>query len=872
MAFKRCFALALFAFLALSSLSAATVADSALARSDTAQAPPPLPLTAWLLLGPAPAPLPTFHDDKVRGFAVGDLAGAGALDPRRLDPHVADTVTLPGAGLHVWRPSAGAETALARPANDQPSVAWLATRLECGRWLAATLTLVTAHPIAAWLDGEPLTLAPAPEDTTKTRRTAPLKLAPGRHLLLFHTVADPAVKGVWGIAAEVAPGTHVPADALRIATAPLRAQTVRDVLDAPAITAAAISPDGRLIALTLAEVGPGGRRETWGELRRASDGRIERTWRGALEMDNVRWAPTGSRLSYTSNAADRTTIWLLDLATGETAPLLRDAADLAEYAWSPDGTFLVCQHTVKAEPDKRQVKRFANLADRQPEWRDRTRLVQVSVPDGATRRLTAGEWSADNWRISPDGSRLLFFREWPDYAARPYTHRELWELDLATLAARSILTDPWIEAAEYGPDPQVLALQGAPSAFGGLGRNLPEGTVANDYGGQLYLYDLRTGTPTAVSRDFAPDLLRMTWNRKDGRIYALVVAGQRQDLHALDPVSRKWTRLAVDMDVVETFDLAADAPLGLALGSGATLPQHLALVDLRRGQSRVIVEPAAKYYRDIGLGRVEDWPAKLPSGERLDGRVYYPLDFDPARKYPCIVYYYGGTTPVGRDFGGRYPKHVWAGLGYFVYVPQPSGATGYGQEFAARHVNDWGARTAQEVIDGTQAFLAAHPFIDKDRLACIGASYGGFLTEYLLTRTDMFACGISHAGISSIAGYWGEGYWGYDYGARALADAFPWSHRDLYVNQSALFSADKIRTPLLLLHGSADTNVPPGESDQLYTALKLLGREVEYVRIEGQNHHIINRDQRILWNDTILAWFAKWLKSEPEWWSELYAQ
>jgi dipeptidyl aminopeptidase/acylaminoacyl peptidase len=364
----------------------------------------------------------------------------------------------------------------------------------------------------------------------------------------------------------------------------------------------------------------------------------------------------------------------------------------------------------------------------------------------------------------------------------------------------------------------------------------------------------------------------MTWNRKDGRIYALVVAGQRQDLHALDPASRKWTRLDVDMDVVETFDLAADAPLGVALGSGATLPQRLALVDLRRGQSRVIVEPAAEHYRDIRLGRVEDWPAKLPSGERLDGRVYYPLDFDPARKYPCIVYYYGGTTPVGRDFGGRYPKNVWAGLGYFVYVPQPSGATGYGQEFAARHVNDWGARTAQEVIDGTQAFLAAHPFVDKARLACIGASYGGFLTEYLLTRTDMFACGISHAGISSIAGYWGEGYWGYDYGARALADAFPWSHRDLYVNQSALFSADKIRTPLLLLHGSADTNVPPGESDQLYTALKLLGREVEYVRIEGQNHHIINRDQRILWNDTILAWFAKWLKSEPEWWNELYAQ
>ncbi|MHB8077798.1 MAG: S9 family peptidase [Candidatus Krumholzibacteriia bacterium] len=872
MLLKRRFALLLLVLLALAGTAVAAVDAAAPAPGDTTQAPPPFPLTEWLLLGPAPAPLPAFHDDKVKGFAAADLVGADALDPLHLEPHAADTVTLPGAGLYAWRPSPGGRTTLARQTDDLPSIAWLATRLECDRWLAAPLTLVTAHPVGAWLDGRPLTLAAVPGDTTKTRRTAPLKLTPGKHLLLICTVADPAVKGEWSVAAEIAPGAGVPADAVDVSTAALRAQTVRDVLDAPTITGTVISPDGRLVALTLTETGPGGRRETWVELRRAADGRLERTWRGVSAMGNVRWAPTGSRLSYTSDADDRTTIWLLDLATDETAPLLRDVENLTNYAWSPDGTFLVCQQMTKAEPDKRRIRRFENLADRQPDWRDRTHLLQVSVPDGATRRLTAGEWSADNWRISPDGKRLLFFREWPDYSARPYIHRELWELDLTTLAAGNILTDPWLESAEYGPDPQMLALQGSPSAFNGLGRDLAAGIAANDYGGQLYLYDRRTGTPTPVSRDFTPDLVRMTWNRKDGRIYALVVDGQRQDLWAFDPAARKWSRLDAAMELMDDFDLALDAPLGIALGSSATQPQRLALVDLKRGLSRVIVEPSAGYYRDIRVGRVEDWQAKLPSGEMLDGRVYYPLDYDPAQQYPCIVYYYGGTTPVGRDFGGRYPKNVWAGLGYFVYVPQPSGAIGYGQAFAARHVNDWGIRTAQEVIDGTQAFLAAHPSVDRTKLACIGASYGGFLTEYLLTRTDMFACGISHAGISSIAGYWGEGYWGYDYGARALADAFPWSNRDLYVNQSALFNADRIHTPLLLLHGSADTNVPPGESDQLYTALKLLGREVEYVRIEGQNHHIIDRDQRILWNDTILAWFAKWLKNEPQWWQELYQQ
>ena len=110
------------------------------------------------------------------------------------------------------------------------------------------------------------------------------------------------------------------------------------------------------------------------------------------------------------------------------------------------------------------------------------------------------------------------------------------------------------------------------------------------------------------------------------------------------------------------------------------------------------------------------------------------------------------------------------------------------------------------------------------------------------------------------------------YGARALANSFPWQDRELYIEQSPLFHADKINTPLLLVHGDSDTNVPIGESDQLFTALKLLGREVEYVQIQGQDHHILDHEQRIVWNDTILAFFAKYLKERPEWWGALYPE
>ena len=144
------------------------------------------------------------------------------------------------------------------------------------------------------------------------------------------------------------------------------------------------------------------------------------------------------------------------------------------------------------------------------------------------------------------------------------------------------------------------------------------------------------------------------------------------------------------------------------------------------------------------------------------------------------------------------------------------------------------------------------------------------MTMYLQTVTDIFAAAVSHAGIANHTSYWGEGYWGYNYSEVSMANSYPWSHRQLYVDQSPLFRADKVHTPLLLLHGNADTNVPLIESLEMFTALKLLGREVALVEVEGENHHILDYSKRLKWMDTQMAWFQKWLKNDPTWWDALY--
>jgi dipeptidyl aminopeptidase/acylaminoacyl peptidase len=144
---------------------------------------------------------------------------------------------------------------------------------------------------------------------------------------------------------------------------------------------------------------------------------------------------------------------------------------------------------------------------------------------------------------------------------------------------------------------------------------------------------------------------------------------------------------------------------------------------------------------------------------------------------------------------------------------------------------------------------------------------------HLLTRTKIFRTGISIAGISNIADYWGAGNSGYSYTDGTCPGCYPWNRKDIYVDRSPLFSADKITAPLLLIHGTGDNNVVPTESEQMFTALRMLGREVELIRVDGENHGINSRPSVEEGRDgAMLDWFDKYLRDRPEAWQARWSR
>ena len=663
-----------------------------------------------------------------------------------------------------------------------------------------------------------------------------------------------------------------------------RAYNIYDVICAPNYPSVSISPNGKFIVVWKTWVDRKGNNHSISELRNYQTNRVMATFE-----ESVKWMPASNKLYFTQKASDSSIAGeekqdgTLQLITINPLTMEREvlASHLPEgwFQFTPDEKTLIYTLTTEGRKKDPQVYDVKEPEDRQPGWRERSNLAKYDLASGILQPLTFGYHNIYLMDISADSRYLLIGKEEERLTKRPTTLTSFYRLDLGSMNASSATTPKvetliekgeFLNSAQFSPDGKSILVSASPEAFNGIGKNVEEGQTPSMIDTQLYLMTLSDKKVRPLTKDFNPNVQSVDWSKADGNIYFTAEDKDCVHLFQLNPKSGKFTLLKTPEEYIKSFSLASSAAEMAFSGQSASNADRLYKMNTKALKSQLVDDLSARELKDVELGECKAWNFVNSRGDTLCCRYYLPPHFDAAKKYPMIVNYYGGCSPTSRMFQSRYPHHVYAAMGYVVLVVNPSGATGFGQKFSARHVDTAGEGVAEDIISSTQAFCDEHAFVNRKKIGCIGASYGGFMTQYLQTKTDLFAAAISHAGISDHTSYWGEGYWGYSYSEVSMANEYPWTNKRLFVDQSPLYNADKIHTPLLFVHGTADNNVPVGESIQLYTALKLLGRPTAMVLVDGQDHHIIDYEKRLKWQNTIFAWFAKWLQDDASWWTEMY--
>ena len=663
-----------------------------------------------------------------------------------------------------------------------------------------------------------------------------------------------------------------------------RAYNIYDVICAPNYPSVSISPNGKFIVVRKTWVDRKGNNHSISELRNSQTNRVMATFE-----ENVKWMPSSNKLYFTQKASDSSIAGeekqdgTLQLITINPLTMEREvlASHLPEgwFQFTPDEKTLIYTLTTEGRKKDPQVYDVKEPEDRQPGWRERSNLAKYDLALGILQPLTFGYHNIYLMDISADSRYLLIGKGEERLTKRPTTLTSFYRLDLGSMNASGATTPKvetliekgeFLNSAQFSPDGKSILVSASPEAFNGIGKNVEEGQTPSMIDTQLYLMTLSDKKVRALTKDFNPNVLSTEWSKVDGNIYFTAEDKDCVHLFQLNPKSGKFTLLKTPEEYIKSFSLASSAAEMAFSGQSASNADRLYKMNTKALKSQLVDDLSARELKDVELGECKAWNFVNSRGDTLCCRYYLPPHFDAAKKYPMIVNYYGGCSPTSRMFQSRYPHHVYAAMGYVVLVVNPSGATGFGQKFSARHIDTAGEGVAEDIISSTQAFCDEHAFVNRKKIGCIGASYGGFMTQYLQTKTDLFAAAISHAGISDHTSYWGEGYWGYSYSEVSMANEYPWTNKHLFVDQSPLYNADKIHTPLLFVHGTADNNVPVGESIQLYTALKLLGRPTAMVLVDGQDHHIIDYEKRLKWQNTIFAWFAKWLQDDASWWTEMY--
>ncbi len=660
--------------------------------------------------------------------------------------------------------------------------------------------------------------------------------------------------------------------------------TIDDLLSLRWVSDPQLSPDGSRLAFVQTEIARDAdvyRSHLW--MLPLAGGPARQFTSGDHRDSHPRWSPDGRWIAFLSDrgaaksdqeAKKAKQIYLIPADGGEARPLTSGARHPNDLAWSSDGQMLafVGRPEMPKETGKSDVKVITRVRykfDGEGFWDGRYKhIFTVPVSGGEVRQITDGEfdhldpaWSPDARWIACTANRA------PD---GDFTNvSDIWIFPLAGGTARRLTRSIGPCAAPtWAPDGRSVAYFGHDNACMGA-------TNTN-----VWVVPIDGGTPTNLTAAYDrslthhiltdmrahPDVGGPVWSATGTHLFFLIAEGGTTQVGTVDAQGGAGVSVLTAARR-EIFGLSFDRTRQSAVvaASDAVTPGDFWAVHLVGDPPRATSEQRLTAINQplleaIRLSLPERFEYAGADGWQVEGWVLRPVEFRDGAKYPTVLEIHGGPhSAYGEGFFHEF--QLLAAEGFAVVYTNPRGSQGYGQQFTAATRHDWGGKDYEDIMRGLDAAIERFPFIDRERLGVAGGSYGGFMTNWAVGHTDRFKAAVTMRSISNHLSQWGtsdlafmKGFWEFP--------GDPWEKPMWYWDRSPLAHVAHISAPLLILHSEQDFRCPVGEAEQLFVALRKLGREVTFVRFPNETHDLsrngqpAHRVERLRW---IMRWFAEHL-------------
>ncbi|HEX2121896.1 MAG TPA: S9 family peptidase, partial [Thermoanaerobaculia bacterium] len=652
-----------------------------------------------------------------------------------------------------------------------------------------------------------------------------------------------------------------------------RPMTFEDLAAFRRIGAPKVSPDGKWVAYDAStiDLAANVRRSAVYLIPSDGSGSPKQITDGKKQDEGPAWSPDGKTIAYVSNRdGGAKQVYLYDVAAGTSKKLTSLAAGAASVKWVPDGSGLVlvsdvypdCGVDPKCTEEKNAAAEKAPTKARVIEgllfrhwnaWVEPTRahILYVPVKGGALRDLTPGAFDAppfsvgggDEFDVSPEGRELVYARNTDEHPERS-TNSDLFLVPLAGGEAKRITTRTGADTSPvYSPDGRWIAWRS--QARAGYEADLWE----------LWLYDRTNGATKRIAQDFPNWVDSIAWAPDGKSLFVTAPVKARVAIYEITLDGR--ATLLNNSGSAASLDVAADGRTIYFAQSTLRRPADIYSMS-RSGKLVRLTKENDALLAKLAMGTVEDTWWVGADDTPIQGWVVKPPFFDATKKYPAIVLIHGGPQGAWGDaWSYRWNPQMFAARGYVILMPNPRGSSGFGQKFVEEISQDWGGRVYTDIMNGVDR-LAAQPYVDAARLGAAGASYGGYMVNWILGHTDRFKALVSHAGVYNLESMYGvtEELWftEWEFGGT------PWDNPEQYERWSPHRFAKNFRTPTLVSHGELDFRVPIGEAFQLYTALQRRGVPSKLLYFPDEGHWVLKPQNSKLWHQTVLGWFDQWLK------------